>query len=147
MGECHYQFGNFDAIVTACATVKILKQAGINPKRFALDWASAAEAPLYVELITKFIQKIKTLGHLGLNEGKTREEMEFNLAAARAAVESVRLRTRIAKTVQDMRKINDYSPSVVESKIAEKLDAVIIREIQKHETAMQASQNSKEVKF
>lgn len=145
MGECHYQFGNFDTIVTARATAKILRQAGINPERFVLDWASAAEAPLYVKLITKFIQKIKTLGHLGLNEGKTREEIEINLAAARAAVESVRLRTRIAKTVQDMRKINDYSPSAVESKIAEKLDAAIIREIQKYETAMQASQNSKEV--
>lgn len=144
MGECHYQFGNFDAIVTARATSKILGQAGINPGRFVLDWASAAEAPLYVELITKFTQKIKKLGQLGHNEGKTREEIKLNLAAAKAAVESVRLRTRIAKTVQDMRKVNDYSPNAIESKIAEKLDAAIIREIQKHETSMQASQNSME---
>lgn len=109
--------------------------AGINPERFVLDWASAAEAPLYVELITKFTQKIKTLGILGQNEGKTREEMEFNLAAARAAVESVRLRTRIAKAVQNMRKINDYSPLAMESKIEKKLDAAIMHEMQKYEIA------------
>lgn len=136
MGECHYQFGNFDAIVTARATEKILVHAGINPERFVLDWASAAEAPLYVELITKFTQKVKKLGILGKNEGKTFEEIKFNLAAARAAVESVRLRTRIGKVVQDMRKINDYSPQEIDFRIAEKLGTAIMREMQKYETVM-----------
>lgn len=140
MGECHYQFGNFDAIVTARAIEKILVYAGINPERFVLDWASAAEAPLYVELITKFTQKVKTLGVLGKNEGKTPEEIKFNLAAARAAVESVRLRTRIGKAVQDMRKINDYSPQAIDFRIAEKLDTAIIREMQKYETVMSKSE-------
>ena len=80
MGECHYQFGNFDAIVTARVTEKILEHAGINPERFVLDWASAAEAPLYVELITKFTQKVKKLGMLGKNEGKNFEETKKKIS-------------------------------------------------------------------
>ena len=128
--------------MTALATQKILIKAGINPERFALDWASAAEAPLYVELITNFTNKIKALGPLGQDEGITLKEMKFNLLAAKAAVESVRLRTRIAKVVQDMRKGDDYSSTVIEAKMSEKLDAVIMREIEKHEKAMEESRDS-----
>ena len=119
--------------MTALATQKILIKAGINPERFALDWASAAEAPLYVELITNFTNKIKALGPLGQDEGITLKEMKFNLLAAKTAVESVRLRTRIAKVVQDMRKGDDYSSTVIEAKMSEKLDAVIMHEIEKYE--------------
>ena len=128
--------------MTALATQKILIKAGINPERFALDWASAAEAPLYVELITNFTNKIKALGPLGQDEGITLKEMKFNLLAAKTAVESVRLRTRIAKVVQDMRKGDDYSSTVIEAKMSEKLDAVIMREIEKHEKAMEEGRDS-----
>lgn len=139
MGECHYQVGNYDAIVTACATKKILIRAGINPERFVLDWASAAEATLYVELITNFTNQIKALGSLGQDEGMTLEEVRVNLFVARAAVKSIRLRTQIAKLVQDMRKDNDYSTPAVEAKMSEKLNVAIIREMEKLEKGMEES--------
>ena len=138
MGECHYQVGNYDAIVTAGAVRRILAYAGVNPERFVIDWASAAEAPLYVSLITRFTDKIIELGPLDLGECKTRNGRSFGLPAAKAAVQSVRLRTRIAKTVQDMRNSNDYLSCAVESKIAEKLDAVIAGEMEKHVKTMEA---------
>lgn len=73
---------------------------------------------------------------MGQHEGITLEKMNFKLSAAKAAVESVRLRTQLAEIVQDMRKSNDYSSHLIEAKISEKLDAAILREIEKHEKAI-----------
>lgn len=129
--------------MTAGAVRKVLMHAGINPERFALDWASAAEASLYVRLITRFTDKIKALGPLHQGEIKTGKQAPFSLSVAKAAVKSVRLRTRIAKTVQDMRSSGDYSSRAVESKIAEKLDVVISREMEKHGKAVEDGLPSK----
>lgn len=143
MGECHYQVGNYDAIVTAGAVRRILVHAGINPERYVLDWASAAEAPLYVKLITGFTDKIKDLGPLNQGEHSIQKKIPYGLSVAKAAVQSVRLRTRLAKTVQDMRINDDYSFNAVESKIAEKLDAVITREMERTESAMKKALRDK----
>ena len=44
---------------------KVLAEVGINPDRFGLQWASAAEAPRFVKLITDFTMKTKELGPIG----------------------------------------------------------------------------------
>ena len=43
------------------------------------------------------------------------------LRAAVAAASSVKLRTQFGKLTQEMRQVKDYSPQVLETKIAEKL--------------------------
>jgi F420-non-reducing hydrogenase iron-sulfur subunit len=134
LGECHYQVGNYDAIVTAHFGRRLLKNAGVNPDRFALDWASAAEAPLYVELITKFTDKIKELGPLGKTEGIPLENLKLRLSMAKSIASSVKLRTRFARLTQDLRQGNDYSPQLIETKISEKLDDAILREMEKQES-------------
>jgi len=126
--------GNYDAILTGHLVGKIIKHAGVKPERFSLDWASAAEAQLFVELITQFTSRIKELGPLGEAEGIARDELEVNLSAARAAVESHKLRTRIGKLAKELREINDYSAGVLEEKMAEKLNEAIIKEMDKHLT-------------
>ena len=55
--------------------------AGVKPERLALEWASAAEAPLYVELITQFTNQVKELGPLGEAEGVDPEELKQKLFA------------------------------------------------------------------
>ena len=107
--------------------------AGIKPERLALDWASAAEAPLFVELITRFTNQIKELGPLGAAEGIAREKLNLKLSAARSAVESVKLRTRFGKIAQDLRRENGYASDVIEAKMAEKVSDAIMREIAKQE--------------
>lgn len=119
-----------------------MEVAGIKPQRLALDWASAAEASLFVELITKFTDLLKELGPLGEAERTSREELKVRLLAARSAVKSVRLRTRFGKLAQDMRKGNGYAPDVIEAKMAEKLNDAIIREIEKQEKAIGESRVS-----
>jgi len=110
-----------------------MEVAGVKPERLALEWASAAEAPLFVELITNFTNRLKELGPLGKAEGISQEELKLKLLAARSAVESVRLRTRFAKLAQDLRRGNGYAPEVIEAKMAEKVNDAILREIAKQE--------------
>ncbi len=40
----------------------VLEESGIDPDRFAIEWVSSAEAPRFAEIVTRFTEKIKTLG-------------------------------------------------------------------------------------
>ncbi len=121
-----------------------MEVAGVRPERLALDWASAAEASLFVELITKFTNKLKELGPLGEAEGIPFEELKLKLSASRSAVESVRLRTRFAKLALELRDDSNHTPDVIEAKMADKVDDAIIREIAKQEKAIAESQSQGE---
>jgi F420-non-reducing hydrogenase iron-sulfur subunit len=104
---------------------------GIKLERFALDWASAAEAPLFVDLVTDFTNRIKELGPLGEPERLSREELLHKISAARSAVAGVRLRTRLGKLATDLRLLNHYAPEVIEARMAEKVDDILMRELKK----------------
>jgi hypothetical protein len=116
-----------------------LEVAGVRPERLSLDWASAAEAVLFVDLITKFTNRIKDLGPLGEAEGVGKEELKMKLMAARAAVQSVKLRTRFARLSKDLRGDNGHSAEVIQAKMAEKVDEAIVKEIAKQEKAIAES--------
>lgn len=131
LGECHYQFGNFDALVFEHFSRTLLIEAGIHPERFTLDWASAAEAPLYVELITNFTKKISKLGPLGETDGKSTEEIKKKLIAAKSVAANRKLRTRLGKLTQDLRQSKDYSPQFLDAKCSEKFNNAISREMEK----------------
>ena len=109
---------------------RLLTEAGVQGERFALDWASAAQAPLYVELITRFTERIRELGPLGASDGMPLEEIRVKLLAARSAASSVKIRTQFAKLTQDMRREKDYSPQVLETRISKKLHEAILREME-----------------
>jgi hypothetical protein len=110
---------------------RLLAESGIHPDRFTLDWASAAQAPLYVDLITKFTERVKELGPLGSSDGNPLEKIKAKLAAAGSAAASVKLRTQFARLTQEMRQEKDYSPEHIEAKMAEKLNDAIAREMGK----------------
>lgn len=40
----------------------VLEDSGIDPRRFALEWVSSAEAPRFAELVTNFTESIRALG-------------------------------------------------------------------------------------
>jgi hypothetical protein len=92
-----------------------------------LHWASAAEASLYVELITRFTRKIEGLGPLGSLAGLSPEALKDRLAAARAAVTDVKLRTRLAQLTKDMRTVRDYSEEALAARLAEKIEPALVK--------------------
>ena len=107
----------------------ILKSLKINTNRVALEWASAAEGPVFVKLITEFTGKIKDIGALGISEGLNREELIRKMNAASMAVEGMKLRMAFAKQAKQMKKDEEYGhlPS------KEKLLTVLINEMARYE--------------
>ena len=104
---------------------KIMKEAGFRPERYNLKWASAAEAPRFVKLITDFTAEMRELGPLGKAEGMDAEELKERLKKAYELVTSQKLRIGFGNTTKAMRKDNDYS----ETHIAEILDKKLSKTI------------------
>ena len=104
---------------------KVLKEIGVNPERFSLQWASAAEAPRFVKLITEFTNKIKELGPLGQAEGIAPDEMKARLDMALAAVSSRKVRMVFGMTTKSIRKEGIFTPEYINAVIGEKLSKAI----------------------
>lgn len=88
----------------------------------ALDWASAAEGPRFVELITGFVSRIKALGPLGRGEGEPGEEaLARRLRAAVAAAEAPKVRTAYGNLAKKMHTSGDYAAETLAVGVAEKV--------------------------
>jgi hypothetical protein len=109
-----------DALVS-----KVLKEIGVNPERFSLQWASAAEAPRFVKLITEFTDKIKELGPLGQSEGIEPDEMKARLDKALDAVNSRKVRMVFGMTTKSIRKEAIFTPEYINAVIEEKLTKAV----------------------
>jgi len=105
---------------------KVLTEVGIRPERFNLQWASAAEAPRFVKLITQYTNTIKELGPLGQAEGFTPEEAKARVQKALDLVSDRKLRMgfgNVSKTLrQEGSKVTD---ELIAKTIDEKLSKTI----------------------
>ena len=86
----------------------LLEQLGIDQGRVALEWVSAAEAPVFVKKITSFTERIRSLGHLGEKEGLDRVRLLRKIAAARVALEGMKLRSAFARQAKQVKETKSY---------------------------------------
>ena len=105
---------------------KVLKEAGIDPDRFSLQWASAAEAPRFVKLITDFTGKMKQLGPIGASEGLSADEVKEKIFKALEVVNSQKVRMGYGNLTKALRKegskVNEESiASAVEEKLSKSI--------------------------
>ncbi|MCB2180898.1 MAG: hydrogenase iron-sulfur subunit [Desulfobulbaceae bacterium] len=119
-GECHYQDGNYHALVSASLVHEMLEKIGISKERFLIDWASAAEGPNFVKIITAFTQRVAELGPLGKAEGKSPEEIRSQLAQAAEAARSRKIRIGLINASREMMKKRDFSRTTISSMVQEK---------------------------
>jgi hypothetical protein len=105
---------------------KILKEIGFREERFNLQWASAAEAPRFVQLITDYTQKIKELGPLGQAEGLKPEEVQARVAKALELVSSQKLRVGFGNVAKALRK---ESGNLTKQVIAEAVESKLTKTI------------------
>ena len=63
-GECHYVDQNYKAMRRYAMLRQTLVQMGLEPERFRLIWASAAEGQLLAEQIDKLVDDVRKLGPL-----------------------------------------------------------------------------------
>jgi F420-non-reducing hydrogenase iron-sulfur subunit len=63
-GECHYVDQNYKAMRRFAMIRHTLKQMGIEPERFHLVWASAAEGQQLADAVDKLVADVKKVGPL-----------------------------------------------------------------------------------
>jgi F420-non-reducing hydrogenase iron-sulfur subunit len=61
-GDCHYTSGNLKMRARWAIMAEAIKQAGIDPRRIRLQWASASEAQVFADGVTKLIEQVKEVG-------------------------------------------------------------------------------------
>ncbi|MBK7456753.1 MAG: hydrogenase iron-sulfur subunit [Anaerolineales bacterium] len=67
-GECHYIEQNYKALRRYLLLKRVLAGLGIEPERVKLVWASAAEGARFAAETTVFVEEVRKLGPLNLNE-------------------------------------------------------------------------------
>jgi F420-non-reducing hydrogenase iron-sulfur subunit len=104
---------------------KVLTESGIRPERYNLQWASAAEAPRFVRLITDFTKQVRELGPLGEAEGLSPDEVKARIDKALALVSDRKLRVGFGNVTKSLRKEGDFSEAHIAEVIEEKLSKTI----------------------
>ena len=108
---------------------KVLEEVGIRKERYDLQWASAAEAPRFVELITSFTERMRELGPLGQAEGLSEEEVKERLQKGLEVVSSQKVRISFGNASKAVRKDAIWTPEhideVITTKMAKSLDKAL----------------------
>jgi F420-non-reducing hydrogenase small subunit len=63
-GDCHYVDGNLRAAARHAVLSRALEQAGIEPSRFRVAWASGNEAERFAALVREMTAELRALGPL-----------------------------------------------------------------------------------
>jgi len=104
---------------------RVLEEVGIKKERYDLEWASAAEAPRFVRLITDFTDRVKELGPLGEAEGLSRDELKDRLEKALDFVSSQKSRISFGNASKAVRKdgiwTKDHIDEVINTKMTKTL--------------------------
>jgi F420-non-reducing hydrogenase small subunit len=79
-GDCHYVDGNLRAAARHAVLSRALEQAGIDPARFRIAWASATEAERFAEEVREMTEEVRALGPL-----------QYRARALDAAEDAIRL--------------------------------------------------------
>ncbi len=108
---------------------KVLEEVGIRKERYDLEWASAAEAPRFVELITNFTEQMRELGPLGQAEGLSEEEVKERLQKVLEVVSSQKVRISFGNASKAVRKdaiwTREHIDEIIHTKTAKSLDKAL----------------------
>lgn len=119
---------------------------GINPGRLSLEWVSAAEAPRYVEIVTSFSARIRSLGPLGVSDSISGDELAFSLRAAKTLCQQEKLRWILGKKTEFTREGNVYGEIFSRHELDRLLDGLITEELQVQEILLLLESGSYTVK-
>ena len=129
LNECNYiTHGNYDALGNVLIFRKLMERIDLNPERLSIEFMSAGDGILLVELINDFTRKVKEIGPLGEAEGLNKDRLKFNLDAVHQIIPYMRLveRERLrapskSKEAYDAFFTGDEFDSIFDELIGEKL--------------------------
>ena len=108
---------------------RVLKDIGIREERYSLQWASAAEAPRFVKLITDFTQQVKDLGPLGEAEGLSKDELKERLEKGLEVVSKQAVRVSFGNASKAVRKdgiwTDEHIGEIINTKMAKSLEKAL----------------------
>ncbi len=109
-------------MIVAETCKQFLADCGINPDRLTLEWASAAEAPRFVELITGYVNNIKEKGEIGAAEGEVDSAtIKRRLKAAVKAAEARKPRSALGMLAKKLHKDGEYSKEAIAKGVSSKI--------------------------
>ena len=124
-GECHYQDGNYHALVSAALVHEALARLGVSKDRFLIDWASAAEGPNFVKIITRFTEQAAKLGPLDSSEGLEPAALRAKLTLAAEAARDRKIRTGLLNAAKEMMQGGDFSRTTIAGLVHDKCDKAL----------------------
>ncbi len=146
-GDCHYITGNHQAKAKMEITRKLLKHAGLNEDRLAFRQCSSGEASVFVEIITEFTEKIRSLGPLGGGSDQlSAPGITDKLETARAVLDSEKIRWVIGKRTPFLEEGNMYGEIFTEHEFSRAIDMIIVEETEVQEILGKLKQGAQSVK-
>ncbi len=86
-GDCHYVDGNLRAAARHAVLSRALAQAGIEPSRFRIAWASGSEAERFAEIVREMTEDLRALGPLDYG-GRALDSVEDEIRLAPRRLEA-----------------------------------------------------------
>ncbi len=146
-GDCHYITGNVQAQAKMEMTRRLFKHIGVNEDRLAFRQCSSGEASVFVELITEFDEKIRSLGPLG-GDGDSLKAPEIfeKLEAAQAVLAGEKMRWIIGKKTEFLESGNKYGEIFTDHEFSRALDMIIVEETDVQEILIKLKDGAQSVK-
>lgn len=142
-GDCHYRTGNYYAEKKLKMTKRLLDVAGIHPERLRLDWVSAAEGQRFADIVTSFINEVKSIGPLKANG--TDESLRQRLQAVRATLQTEKVRWLVGNEIGLVEKGNVFGEKISPDRFESLLDTTVHDEYIKNWIAILLQQQAMSV--
>jgi coenzyme F420-reducing hydrogenase delta subunit len=146
-GDCHYITGNVQAKAKMDMTRRLFRHLGLNEERLAFRQCSSGEASLFVELVTGFVQKIRSLGPIGRDGDRTKTPEIFRkLEAATGVLAGEKMRWIIGKRTEFLESGNKYGERFTEHEFDRAIDMIIVEEMEVQEILGRLKEGTQSVK-
>jgi len=146
-GDCHYITGNVQAKIKIETARRLFKHIGVNEDRLAFRQCSSGEAAIFVELVSKFNERIRSLGPIGGGGDVLKAPEIFKkLEAAEAVLAGEKMRWVIGKKTEFMESGNKYGEIFTEHEFDRAIDMIIVEEFETQEILGKLKERAQSVK-
>jgi len=128
LNDCHYISGNFYTEKRVRLMLKLLEDAGVDPKRLRLEWVSASEGEKFSKVVTEFTETIRSLGP---NQVKKDALLRSKVAAADEASDTFRLRALVGKELGLEKTGNVYGNKLEQTELEKLIDIATKEEFER----------------
>ncbi|MCJ2557301.1 MAG: hydrogenase iron-sulfur subunit, partial [Candidatus Thermoplasmatota archaeon] len=117
LGDCHYTKGNYYAERRMKLARRLIEKAGIDPRRFMLEWISASEGARFASTMSDFTSLIRGMGPNPVAGEDPDEDRMRLLAVAKEVAEDFRPRALINKQIEAIDLGNVYGKKLTEDEL------------------------------